>query len=196
MTAALTRAFCGKNFERQKIGERGPHIIWGFKPSQLTHTRTGPFATRKHPSKPNGVEDDPIWTSIRLLINMGLLSFVPHIFENETDTAEVVHPYGIGKVGELSIEREIGDAADRAAYAVALPARLSAAEDEGFEYFCPVLKTMPSAQMVGVARLTYRPHTRRTKAWSSELSRQGCGWIEAYTKLAGENAVPSQQGVF
>ena len=64
--------------------------------------------------------------------------------------------------------------------------KLKEAEDEGFEYFCPVLKTLPSTQMIGVARLTYRPHTRRTKGGSGELELKGRGWIEAYEKLAGE----------
>ena len=51
---------------------------------------------------------------------MGLLSFVPHIFENDTDTAEAIHVYGIGETAETPIEREIGDAVDHAARAMAV----------------------------------------------------------------------------
>jgi hypothetical protein len=31
--------------------------------------------------------------------------------------------------------------------------------NDGFYYFAPVKNTLPNVQMVGVARLHYRPHT-------------------------------------
>jgi hypothetical protein len=121
---------------------------------------------------------------------MGLLSFVPHIFDNETETAEPIHVYGLGETAEAPIEREIGAAANRAARAMCLPSKLLEAESDGFEYYCPILSTKPTAQMVGVARLTYRPRTRRTAAWFDELHKNGAAWIEAFNKLAekGEKA--------
>ncbi len=82
----------------------------------------GPFEPHERRRKLKKDDDHAIWTSISLLVDMGLLCFVPHIFENQTETAEIVHSYGIGKVGELPVEHEIGDAAHRAACAMALPA--------------------------------------------------------------------------
>jgi hypothetical protein len=184
-----------QRFERKKIGEQGAYVIWGFKTpdkSWGTLWHVGPFVDHEfRERKPGGVS--PTWDSVRLLESMGLLSFVPHIFENDTDVAEPIHPYGIGETAEAPIEREIGDAADLAARTMALPSKLEEAEGQGFQYFCPVLKSKPSAQMIGVARLSYRPHTRRTQAWFAELHQVSQGWIEVFGKLAAKGEKASFQ---
>jgi hypothetical protein len=177
-------------YERKQIGQQGTYVIWGFKQKQLAGQYSGPFAphSKRQPKKAN--DDPPVWDSVHLLQRMGLLSFVPHIFDNETETAEPIHVYGLGETAEAPIEREIGAAANRAARAMCLPSKLLEAESDGFEYYCPILSTKPTAQMVGVARLTYRPRTRRTAAWFDELHKNGAAWIEAFNKLAekGEKA--------
>jgi hypothetical protein len=170
------------NFDRQMIGQQGAYIVWGFKTSEKdwgTLWEKGPFAGYE-PAKPG--EKAPVWVSVELLQSMGLLSFVPHIFENDTDTAEPIHSYGISGVGE-ALEQEIGNAANLAARAMALPSRLTEAEEGGFRHFCPVLKTIPAVQMIGVGRLTYRPNTRRTKAWFAELHDTTPKWIQTYADL-------------
>jgi hypothetical protein len=169
-----------QKFDRQKIGEQGAYTIWGFKPNNCEHW---PFAAHRSRAKAESENETPAWKSLNLLQNMGLLSFVPHIFDNDTDTAEPIHPYGIGQTAENPIERKIGDAADRAARAMALPSKLEEAEEDGFEYFCPILKTKPTAQMIGVARLTYRPRTRRTQDWFRDLNQTAPGWIETFGML-------------
>lgn len=175
-----------QDFDRLKIGQQGPYVVWGFKsPDKSWGTLwwKGPFADHRT-REVKSAERSPAWESIRLLESMGLLSFVPHIFENETDSAEPMHVYGIGGVAEAPNEREIGDAANEAGRAMALPSTLEEAEEDGYQYFCPILKTKPSARMIGVARLTYRPHTRRTNAWFLELQQKSPGWIESFAKLS------------
>jgi hypothetical protein len=115
---------------------------------------------------------------------MGLLSFVPHIFENDSPESEIHHPYGIGTKGEEPIETEIGDAAEMAARAMCPEWMIENAENEGFEHFCPISRTMPNIQMIGVARLRYRPHTSRTAAWYAQLQQFGSTWIDRYQALA------------
>ena len=182
-----------QKFDRQKIGQQGVYILWGFKSTESTHWWTGPFAAHRSRTKTETEDESPAWQSLGLLRSMGLLSFVPHIFENDTDAAEAVHPFGIGEIAEDPLERKIGNSADSAARAMALPSKLEEAEDAGFEYFCPVSKTMPTAQMVGVARLTYRPHTTRTSAWSADLHQKGPGWIENFNNLAAKAEKASLQ---
>ena len=168
------------NFDRQMIGQQGAYVLWGFKTSNRTLWFKGPFAAYG-PAKPG--ETSPAWTSVSLLESMGLFSFVPHIFENDTDSAEPIHSYGTGGVGE-AIEQEIGNAANLAARAMALPSKLTEAEAGGFRHFCPVVKTMPAVQMIGVGRLTYRPNTRRTKAWFAELHGAAPKWVQTYADLS------------
>ena len=164
-------------------------MIWGFKSVKSFLWWTGLFAAHQSRTRAEPENQSPVWQSLQLLQNMGLLSFVPHIFENNSDAAEPVHPYGIGQTGEPPIEQEIGHAADRAARTMALPSKLEEAEDDGFLHFCPILHTRPSAQMIGVARLTYRPRTRRTAAWFAEIQESGPIWIDAFNKLSEKGTV-------
>jgi hypothetical protein len=178
-----------QKFDRQNIGEQGAYIVWGFKPGDRTHWWEGPFAAHRSRPKVKPEDSSPAWESLNLLKTMGLVSFVPHIFENDTNAAEPIHVYGLGSTAEDPLEQEIGAAADRAARAMCLPSRLETAADDGFEHFCPVLRTKPSAQMVGVARLTYRPDTKRTAAWQAQLHQAAPVWLETFEKLADKGKI-------
>lgn len=169
------------NYERSCIGEQGIFTVWGFKFTQRQIFWNGPFAAHKASADVAGVH--PVSASICLLEKMGLLSFIPHIFENDSPQAEIHHPYGVGAQGEDPIETEIGTAADTAARSMCPEWLIENAENEGFEYFCPVSRTMPNVQMIGVARLRYRPHTRRTAAWYANLQQFGSRWIEKYQDI-------------
>jgi hypothetical protein len=139
----ISRTIIKKEFERMKVGEQGAYALWGFKSKCLSGSWVGPIAAHRSRQKRNPKEDEPLWESVELLQRMGLLSFVPHIFENDTSIAEPIHAYGIGALGEVPLELEIGDAAGRAARAMVLPLKLEEAEGEGFRYFCPILMTKP-----------------------------------------------------
>ncbi len=185
----ISKSLIWQTFDREKIGEQGAYTIWAFKPDNIYHWLfTGPFIAHADRKKVDPKDQSPTWVSLQLLERMGLISFVPLIFENDTDTAEPIHVYGLGQAAEVSIEREIGAAANRAARAMCLPSKLQKAELEEFRYYCPILSTKPTARMVGVARLTYRPRTKRTAAWFAELHQNGAVWIETFGKLAEKGA--------
>jgi hypothetical protein len=182
-------------FDRCEIGQQGAYTVWAFKETGKFLWWTGPLAAHQKRAKAKPDADHPIWGSLDLLQRLRLLDFVPHIFENDTDTAEPIHAFGRCGTGEVDLEFEIGSAADEAAWAMALPSRLSAARKEGFEYFCPIRNNKPAAQMIGVARLRYRPHTSRTAAWFAELQKTAPVWIETYKSLTaiGKSAALRRQ---
>jgi hypothetical protein len=179
-----------QTYDRLMVGQQGAYMIWGFKHSGSTHWWEGPFAAHRSRTNVKSEDNSPTWGSLKLLQSMGLLCFVPHIFENDTKAAEPIHVYGIGVTAEAAIEGEIGRAANQAACAMCLPSKLERAMEDGFRYFCPVLSTKPSVQMIAVARLTYRPHTKRTGAWFAGLQQTAPGWIRIFSELAakGETA--------
>jgi hypothetical protein len=183
-------------FDRQRVGQQGAYTVWGFKEKGRWTCWRGPLAAHQHRPKANPDAAHPVWESVNLLQRLGLLSFIPHIFENRSAQAEIIHPYGIGTGGEEPIETEIGSAADAAARLMCLPSKLDAAEDEGYRHYCPVLHTQPDAQMVGIARLRYRPHTRRTATWYAELQECASDYVDLYDKLTAnaEDATHTRLG--
>jgi hypothetical protein len=179
-----------QEFERICVAEQGVYVVWGFKLGKYRKFDwKGPFPA--HAQRPQSkTKPHPVWESVTLLEQMGLLAFVPHLFENDTPQAEMLHPYGTGRRGAEPIENEIGDAADAAARVIAAW-NLEHAEQKGFEYFCPVVRTLPKVKMIGIARLHYRPQTGRTAAWFGQLHEKGQGWIATYKKLRAKSEASS-----
>jgi hypothetical protein len=59
-----------------------------------------------------------------------------------------------------------------------------------------VLRHQHKAQLVGIARLRYRPRTRETAQWYRRLQKQGEAWIAKHRKR-GEDAgavIPASRG--
>src|SRR5205085_246957 len=95
--------------------------------------------------------------------------------------AEIIHSFGIG-AGE-PLETAMGQAAHEAGSAMVPEFKKDKAVHEGYCHFAPVPNTLPKVQMIGVARLRYRPHTSRTSDWYGDLSRTALGWVERYEEL-------------
>jgi hypothetical protein len=181
----INRKVLWRKYERIELGERGPYRIMGFKPDGRWLNWDGPF--RMHQSRPKPKPDSqPTWDSLGILELTGVLSFIPHLVENDTDAAELIHAVGIGLHSEHPIETQIGNEARRAGAALCQPWQLTKAEGL---ILCPVSSDYPKAQMVGIARLHYRPHTKRTSAWSSNLNYDGPAYVEQYRRIAAEYGI-------
>jgi hypothetical protein len=177
-----------EKYERKEVGERSYYTIWAFRNNAVQLNWTGPMEAHKGRPQEKGNEH-PLWGSIRLLRRMGLLEYIPHLMESDSPQAEPIHPFGVGRNGEEQTETEIGAAADVAGRAMCAEWAVQQAEDDGFEWFCPVPRTLPLAQLIGVPRLRYRPHTNRTAAWYANLQEMRTPIIEHYSKITcGENS--------
>jgi len=173
-----------QNYDRMLVGEQGLFKVWGFKPGQKNLWWAGPFKTqeqRQHEPE----ERHPVWDNVYLLENLGLLRFVPHLWESDPKQSEVLHAYGIEDVGGETLEVDLGGAAHAAAEAMVPDWKTESACEEGYIHLAPVKDSIPNVQMVGVARLTYRPHTKRTAQWFAELHRSAPDYIRLYGKLRG-----------
>jgi hypothetical protein len=171
-----------ENYESKLVGEQEIFKVWAFKRANGTFWWEGPFGPHlKRPKSEN--QDSPAWESVRWLQNQGLLTFVPHLWENDSKQAEVLHSYGIRGIGGEPIEIEIANAAYATALSMVPSAKSAAAMREGYSYFAPVQSALPKVQMIGVARLTYRPRTRKTSDWYAELHKSAKAWITAYQNM-------------
>lgn len=182
----IDRSLIWGKYERKVIGQQGPYSVVAFKYKTRTFFLEGPFEA--HASRPRSEgADHPAWDTIELLERMGLLAFVPHLMENSSPQAEIIHPLGREK-GAEEIEQQLERAATRAAWAMCLDKQLEDAFSWRANYYCPVPNTLPDAQLVGIARLHYRPHTRRTADWYGDLMNSAPGYIARYQELAAKAA--------
>jgi hypothetical protein len=165
---------------REHICDRGPFKVYGFQRGKHDRCFTiGPLE-RFHKRKDN---TNDVWHFIRSMERMGLLGTVDYLAESDSPDAELIHAL----TGD-DHARKVADAA--AVLADSLPDGFRH-EAESYTYTLPVLPHLGKATVVGVWRLTYRPHTRKTGAWLAQHVERCGQYANQYMKLAGgDSAAP------
>ncbi len=158
-----------QGFERHKVGERGPFVVWGFVPGTASAWADASFvAPHIAPAGDDKAKLAAAWKEFwgcwRRLQDLGLVEMVAHLVHADTAEGEILHPVALEGTG-LEVEREVRRAAEAAARALATPGQLDWAEGEGVAVLVPVRRHIENAAVVGVARLRYRPRTSRTAAF-------------------------------
>jgi hypothetical protein len=202
MKAVSRRNSSTKKWERLLVGEQGIHKVWGFRYPQCTtvNWHVGPFAP--HLRRPHDKTKDkhhPVWDSLMLLRDQGLLNFVAHLFDGDPTTeegAELIYRCGIGEGGEPE-ESAVGRAANCAGVAMLHTRKWMNAKAEGYSVFIPVPDDYPKVEMVSVGRLRYRPHTTNVGQWHSGMELTSEELISDFgelrdkaLKIASENGIP------
>jgi hypothetical protein len=185
----VSRRLTWQEFARVAVGERGQFRVWGFRykngwlswdsPVTTRHRRNELTPDERARRENAGVD---FFRRQGQLVAAGLLEWVPTLFESDNDEAESLHPYGLG--GSDSLEDRLGRAAHAAAEALLTPGQRIWANDEGLS-LVPVPQHIAKVQMIGIARLRYRPRTSKTAAWWADLQRKGEQVQQRYLSIAG-----------
>jgi hypothetical protein len=179
----ISRKVIRRQYQRKRYGEYGRNVVWGFtkeeacaSPAQLCLEY---FRQRNHVLPSNKIG---IWEVLMALLNLGLLVEVPHLVESSQADCEILHGCGWDGSGE-PLEQTMAKAADAAGRRMLAEPFTNRAINQS-EVLVPVSATLPEAQLVGIYRLRYRPHTAATSAWMRELQEVATIWINAYGELA------------
>jgi hypothetical protein len=175
-------------FERAKVGEQGPFVVWGFRSKHLTAGAglSRPFRTGKHITRDDDTQvdtgiDSEFWPAVHTLENLGLVERVGMLLDGDDDAAEVIHPYPM-RDGEPA-ERKLADMARLAGTAMITDGQRQWAEQEGYSYLVPVRRHIVHATVAEIYRLKYRPHTKATAAWYAEMQNATAKHLEGYLAL-------------
>lgn len=190
----ISRRHTYRKFERHKVGQQGQYIVWGFRAdttvvawSDLTkcHERARRDLTKeeKEAGENPGVD---FFRRLESLDTLGLIEWVPYLFEGDDADAEPIHPYGIGMSDTL--EGRLYQAADSAGAGLVTEGQREWAHENGF-HLVPVPRHMANVQLIGIARLRYRPKTKTTAAWWGETQSSGEEYIRRYTESTAGKAL-------
>lgn len=184
----VSHKFFYEEYERVKIGEHAQYTVWGFHASGTTwvtwkgpsrvHRRNELTDEEKNEGKTPGID---FFRRLEQLVGLGLIEWVPYLFDGDGDDAEPIHPYGIGMSGTL--EGELSIKAHNAGRALLQDGQQKRANQDNF-WLAPVPQHMGNVQMIGIARLRYRPKTKLTAAWWQELQKMGKRYLEKYDEIA------------
>ena len=186
-------------FDRAKVGEHGPFIVWGFRRKHMTADRglarsffTGQISTREDGRRLDAGWDLVFWPAIHTLTDLGLVEQVGMLLDGDDDEAEIIHPCAV-RGGEPA-ERELAAAADMVARVMITEGQLSWAEQNNYRLLIPVQKHIAKVTMVEVFRLKYRPHTSATAAWFALLQQTTAQYLNHYRAMAKELPVSVTSG--
>lgn len=172
----LPRSLIQKRYgTREQICDLGQFRVYGFSSDQTRKCWcTGPLARFKDSKDKRG--ESKVWRFLSALESMGLLECVDYLAEGSDPEAELIHPLGGDEYAT-----EIADALF--SFVESLPDAFNRASEE-FDYVIPVTRHLENAAVVGIFRLTYRPHTKATAAWHAKHRTTCTGFAAQYEKIA------------
>lgn len=184
----VSRRVTYQKFKRVRVGQSGPFIVWGFEregawvdwqlPIAACHRREALTPAEKKDKANPGVD---FFRRQDELLSLGLVEWVPTLFEGEDLDAEMLHPYGT--MGTDGLTDRLGAAAHQAGLAL-LTENQTAWVNENALLLAPIHRHVGSVAMIGVARLRYRPRTSKTAAWLADLTDKGERLVARYGEIA------------
>lgn len=175
-------------FERVKVGEHGPFVVWGFRakglisadPALFRHFLTGQVKTEDDGGDRDAGLNDSFWPAVHILTAVGLVERVGMLLDGDDEKAEIIHPYAMRD----------GEAAERAVYQAVCDAASSMLTEGQINWaaanhlhLVPVLKHISKVAVVEIFRLKYRPHTAATAAWYAQMRQTKDEYIRRYQGL-------------
>jgi hypothetical protein len=189
----IPRSLLRVEFDRLRVGERGPFMVWGFRKEHLvaSYSLARPFFTGQTERLDDGTHEDEgwdasFWPAVDALRTLGLVVPVGMLLDGDDPEAEIIHPYGVN--GGEAAERELAHVAHEAAVAMMSDEQLWRAEVEGYPHLVPVRKHIAKAPLVEIFRLRYRPHTSATAAWYAQMKESVAEWLARYDAILTDRA--------
>jgi len=166
-----------QSYDRQRAGERGIHVVWDFS-YKNEYVSWGAAATphyRKDLPKNEGAD---FFKRKRVLLSIGLLEWVPYLFDGpKGEPIHAMHADG------LQLEQDLFNAANAAGQSM-LPAGY---ENRVQGFLVPVPAHVEQVQVIGIARLRYRPQTKLTSAWWADHHSTCQSFADGYNTLMVKN---------
>jgi hypothetical protein len=188
----VTRASLWQEHKLIRVGQRGASTIWGFASADTT-TKAFPgplsqtFMTGQMDENRQDLGWKDFWDAVSGLRTCGLMEFIPHVFESTGQEAEILHAYPIDAAACEPWELSVAVAARAAAMSCLTSGQRDWSGAKSL-HLLPVPAHMTNVAVIGVARLRYRPRTRKTAAWFAMSKERSQAWQAAYEKIVRELA--------
>lgn len=194
----IARSVIYQQWERVQVGAQGAHVVWGFHGAsgfvcwgnEATDPHRREQLTPEEVARGAGPAVD-FFPRLNILVRLGLVQWVPHLFESKRAEAEVLHSYGYHAE---PVEHALAIACHAAAKALLREDQQLEASDKGL-WLAPLKAHLADAQMFSVARLRYRPRTALTSAWWAKLNQTCDGYRLAYEALSSKVEAPFSSAI-
>jgi hypothetical protein len=169
--SGVLRSVLNGEYDSRRAGEFAEFPLLAFRKRTRKVYRTADEAIWAHfgPAGNSGAAE-AFWERLQLLDVLGLISWIPYLWESNETFSLAIHPVAIDEGEEP--ERNIGTAADAAGRSC-LPASQLVELRTRREQVVPVHSHRATrAHVSSVMRMKYRPQTKATAAWWANLKQQ------------------------
>jgi hypothetical protein len=188
----ISRSITWQKFDRFEVGKKAQFVVWGFREkgewvrwgnrTNDPHRREQLTEEEKAAGKNPAVD---LFRRMEQLISLGLLEWVPHLVDSAEKSGEIIHP--LGRPGGDAVEDRLARAAHEAGRALVTEGQYGWAVENNIHQLVPVPRHIAEVQLIGIARLRYRPQTRVTASWWAELNAQAEKHLARYNAIIREN---------
>ena len=169
-------------YDAEIVGQCPGWVIWGFNPKNPQTSVEGLVIPHLKPVRDKADEarrGEDFFARLDLLAGLGLIEWVPYSSRTIPPQRNLYIPYGIGGSDELD------DQLGRAARSAGLALLRDYQEDQVTKQMlvAPVRRHIAKPQMIGIARLKYRPKTKMTAAWLAQMNTKYRDYLEDYEEI-------------
>lgn len=178
----IDRRVLHDEYERQRVGERGKHVVWAFTPTGLRCGEDTDRWKRFHTEKGAPGAFDT-------LFYLGLLSCIEHLTQSDSMDSEIVHALPrLDRQGPLENETLVACTAFSAAWLLLTPDLRNKVESGPLRnaLMVPVKRHLTKVHCFGIFRLVHRPHTKLTAEWALQSQRRAETYVPLYRQLSLE----------
>lgn len=175
-----------ESYSKQEIYNYAQYIILGFKRDTFA-VRPNKATFIHNPTNEKDHYKNIFWPALYLLEQLKLISCIPHLIENSSDTAEIIHPYAIKKEDSNLLEYELFLFSHHAALHLLNKGRYKFNQKDTIDseeppFLIPVLSHQKDVQLIGIFRLKYKPKTSATSEWIKK-NQIWQDYIKVYQKI-------------
>jgi hypothetical protein len=154
-------------YDRYRVGHWREFTVWGFKP-RASFSVYASFLAEVEGAYGSKAQQQAALKAFgacfERLLNLGLVQWIDHLVHTDDEEGEILHPLPL-RPTDRAVEHQLTTAARHAAEAMLTPRKVASTENKRFVALVPVKRHIEAVQLVGIARLRYRPWTAPTKAF-------------------------------
>lgn len=188
----VSRRIVHQIYERKLLAEVAEWNIWGFGGAK-TWCYNDHHVTNAHCvetlDNAGAKKRLPLFSRVATLKSLGLIDWIPVVFESEQLTSEPMF--------------EIGNPADEFSVIVYSAAEALLAKKvtdggidkqvDGYDFVVPIHKHVGQVQIFGVCRLHYRPHTSMSRIWWAKHQATVERLSAIYNRVAEQHMSPDER---
>lgn len=170
------------SYTRKRIGQSGRYVVFAFQEERIRADGVPAYLVRLSKVDAEGKRDNSeVLEALDQLLQLGLVQRIGLLIDSaDRAVAEILHSCALPGGDGLDCEQAVTRDAYDAALDLLNEGQQKRIESEAFDLLIPFESHRMDVQLIGVARLRYRPRTAPTAQWLNKTASRCEKWSSRY----------------